>query len=79
MKKLLLIIPFLITSTTIQAQVLLSLLFGEKLNSDGLEFGLEGGVSWAQIDKLDADHGLRSSNQKRMTEMPGYASITRTA
>lgn len=40
MKKLLLIFVFLIIGTTAYAQVLLSLIFGEKLNSEGLNSAL---------------------------------------
>ena len=61
MKKLLFIILFFISGTA-QAQVLLSLIFGDKLNSDGLEFGLDGGASWCQIDELDSHHSLTSFN-----------------
>ena len=44
------------------SQVLLSLLFGDKLNSDGLEFGLEGGFNWSNISDLDANKSLSSFN-----------------
>ena len=45
-----------------QSQVLLTVLFGDKLNSEGLEFGLEGGVNWSNISTLDADKSLSSFN-----------------
>jgi hypothetical protein len=35
---------------TCQGQVLISLLFGDKLNSDKLEFGLEGGFNWSDFN-----------------------------
>ncbi|WP_289029397.1 porin family protein [uncultured Algoriphagus sp.] len=35
------------------SQVLISLLFGDKLNSENLEFGLEGGFNQAQLRGLD--------------------------
>jgi len=38
------------------------LIFGEKLNSPGLEFGLEGGFNWSDISELDADKRLSSFN-----------------
>jgi hypothetical protein len=44
------------------SQILLSMLFGDKLNSDGLEFGLEGGINWSDIDNLDANKRLSSLN-----------------
>lgn len=53
MKKIILIIGLLIIGFTSQSQVLISLLLGDKLNSDGLEFGLEGGVNWALISGLE--------------------------
>lgn len=47
---------------TLHSQVLLSLLFGDKLNSDGLEFGLEGGFNYSNISELDANKRLSSFN-----------------
>ena len=47
---------------TSHSQVLLSILFGDKLNSDGLEFGLEGGFNWSDISGLDADKRLSTFN-----------------
>ncbi len=38
---------------TAQSQILITLLLGDKLNSDGLEFGLEGGINWTQISGLE--------------------------
>ena len=35
-----------------QSQVLISLLFGDKLNSDKIKFGLEGGVNFANVTNL---------------------------
>lgn len=51
-KKLFLIVALVFTGTTAHSQVLLSLVFGDKLNSDGLEFGLEGGVNWSDVSTL---------------------------
>lgn len=46
MKKLLL--AFLILfSIQVKSQILITLLFGDKLNSEWMEFGLEGGLNWA--------------------------------
>ncbi len=52
MKKLLFVL-FMIVSVSAQSQVLITLLLGDKLNSDGLEFGLEGGVNWTKISGLE--------------------------
>ena len=35
--------------TTAHSQVLISLLLGDKLNSDKIEFGLDGGLNWLKI------------------------------
>lgn len=39
----------MLTISTAHAQVLISLLLGDKLNSPNLEFGLDGGVNWLNI------------------------------
>ena len=36
-----------------QSQVLISLIFGDKLNSDKIKFGLEGGVNFADVSNLE--------------------------
>jgi len=53
MKKLffLLIISFVTYKS--ESQVLLSLIFGDKLNSENIEFGLDGGSSITKISNLD--------------------------
>lgn len=62
LKKYLALFTFLLMAFSGQSQILLSLLFGDKLNSDGLEFGLEGGYNWASIDNLDADKSYSTFN-----------------
>ncbi len=47
---------------TCHSQVLLSIVFGDKLNSEGLEFGLEGGVNWSNISSLEGEKDLSSFN-----------------
>ncbi len=44
------------------SQVLITLIFGDKLNSDGLEFGLEGGFNWSQIAEMETDKTLGTLN-----------------
>lgn len=61
MKKLLLII-LLFTGVQTQGQILISLLFGEMLNSDGLEFGLEGGFNWSKISEMETNKSLGTFN-----------------
>lgn len=62
MKKYLLIIIMLAVAATSQSQVLITILLGDKLNSDGLEFGLEGGINWAKISGLDTKDYARKWN-----------------
>ena len=45
-----------------QSQVLISLLLGDKLNSDGLEFGLEGGMNWTNISGMETNNFARKWN-----------------
>ena len=62
MKKYLLIATFLFFSVESQSQVLITLLLGDKLNSDGLEFGLEGGINWTKISGLETTNYARKWN-----------------
>jgi len=62
MKKSLLIIFMLIAGMAAQSQVLITLLLGDKLNSEGLEFGLEGGMNWTKISGLDTEDYARKWN-----------------
>lgn len=62
MKKYLLLLIVLFTGYQAHSQVLISLLFGDKLNSPGLEFGLEGGVNFSHIDGLESDNYLSTFN-----------------
>jgi len=61
-KKYILLFAVLLMAISSHSQVLLSVIFGDKLNSEGLEFGLEGGVNWSNISTLDADKSLSSFN-----------------
>lgn len=62
MKKYFLIIILLVVGATAQSQVLISLLLGDKLNSDDLEFGLEGGINWTQISGMDTKNFAQKWN-----------------
>jgi hypothetical protein len=53
MKKTLLFLGLLLIGYTTHAQVLISLLFGDKLNSPNIEFGLDGGVNYGNIANLE--------------------------
>jgi len=62
MKKILLIFAFLFIGISAQSQILISLLLGDKLNSEGLEFGLEGGFNWSTISGLETNKMLNTWN-----------------
>lgn len=47
---------------TANGQVLISILLGDKLNSDNVEFGLEGGLNISSIDGLDPSAGRTGLN-----------------
>ena len=53
MKKSIFSIVLLLCFNLAHSQVLLSLIFGDKLNSPRLEFGLEGGVNFATISNTE--------------------------
>ena len=61
LKKLPLLL-LLLVGINAQSQVLISLLLGDQLNSDGLECGLEGGYSFSTISNLEAHKSLSSLN-----------------
>ena len=52
----------LLIASTARSQVLISLLFGEKLNSDKIEFGLVGGFNWSDLNGLDNTKYLSNFN-----------------
>lgn len=62
MKKI--IIAFLIFAGAYQAnsQVLISLLFGDKLNSPNVEFGLDGGINFARMSGFESYNMYRKYN-----------------
>ncbi len=45
-----------------QSQVLITLLLGDKINSEGLEFGLEGGLNWTKVSGLETTSFARKWN-----------------
>jgi hypothetical protein len=62
MKKKLLIATLILVSFLGQSQILITLLFGDKLNSDGLEFGLEGGINLSSISGLETNNYINTFN-----------------
>lgn len=53
MKIFIIALSFFFCSTVSNAQVLISLLFGEALNTGKIEFGLDGGLNWTNIKGID--------------------------
>lgn len=53
MKKVLLIVTLLFCIQSVNSQVLISLIFGDMLNSPKVEFGLEGGANFSTISSLE--------------------------
>ena len=62
MKKIIGILALLLLGLQGQSQILITLLLGDKLNSDKLEFGLEGGFNWSNISGMDANRALGTFN-----------------
>lgn len=62
MRKLLVILCFILASSAAQSQVLISILLGDKLNSPDLEFGLEGGFNYTHINGFETSDYLRNFN-----------------
>jgi hypothetical protein len=53
MKKVIFIVTLFLCFSTANSQVLISLIFGDKLNSPNLEFGLAGGVNFSKTANLE--------------------------
>lgn len=62
MRTILLTAAFLLVSATADAQVLISILLGDKLNTGKIEFGLDGGLHLASIHGIDQAESMRSWN-----------------
>lgn len=62
MKKYLLVFIFLLTGYVANSQILISLLLGDALNSDKIEFGIDGGMNFANIANLEPSESLRMFN-----------------
>lgn len=62
MKKIFLLFCLVLLMQSAHSQVLISLLLGDKLNSPNLEFGLEGGFNYTNIDGFDDTELLRNFN-----------------
>ncbi|MDI1324003.1 MAG: porin family protein [Algoriphagus sp.] len=62
MKKLLFLFLFILASASAKSQVLISLVFGDKLNSDKIEFGLDGGLNMASLSGVDPSSSANNFN-----------------
>jgi len=62
MKQWFLFTAFFLISFTMQSQVLIALLLGDKLNTGKIEFGLDGGVNFAKINNMDSNNWHRKWN-----------------
>lgn len=62
MKKLAILTLMLCLGLHSQSQVLITLLLGDKLNSDGLEFGLEAGLNVSSLSGLETNRPLTNLN-----------------
>ena len=62
MKKQTIIILFLLIGYSLQSQVLIALLLGDKLNTGKIEFGLDVGVNWSNISNMDSNDRIRDYN-----------------
>lgn len=56
----LLFFAILLFSQTTKSQVIISLLLGDKLNSDKIEFGVDGGFNWSYLSGIDNTKDLTS-------------------
>lgn len=61
-KKLCLVIIITCLATTMKAQVLISLVFGDALNTPKIEFGLLGGINRSYMLDIDESEGLNNFN-----------------
>lgn len=61
-KRLFLVLLFLLSGVMVHSQVILSVIFGDKLNSEKIEFGLDGGLNWSQITGLESSSSYRTFN-----------------
>jgi hypothetical protein len=62
MKTYFIVIAFLFYSTSANSQVLISLIFGDALNTGNIEFGLDGGLNWTDVRGIDKAENLLGWN-----------------
>jgi hypothetical protein len=69
MRTLVILLILIVASSRTHGQILISLLLGDKLNSGGMEFGLDGGVNFSTI------HGLNPSGSRTGFNLGFYFDI----
>lgn len=62
MRKILLVAVFGLITSCMQGQVIISLIFGDKLNSGKVEFGLDGGLTLSDIKGLESAKAMAGFN-----------------
>ena len=62
MRKIVICLAFVFIGLSAKSQVLISLLLGDVLNSDKIEFGLDGGVNFGNIANIDPSKSLALFN-----------------
>lgn len=62
LRSLFILVCFLSLQGALKSQVIISLIFGEALNSPRVEFGLDGGLTLSQMPGLDPSSRLNSFN-----------------
>ncbi len=62
MKKIVLLFATFLCALTVNGQVLISLLLGDKLNTGKIEFGLDGGVNFMSLPGLDGSSSTSGFN-----------------
>lgn len=62
MKKYLLLSLLLVAACPGKGQIIISLLLGDKLNTGKIEFGLEGGLDWANLKNLEGAKAIQGFN-----------------
>ena len=53
MKKIILVLALLSFTFTSKSQIIISLLFGNKLNTGKIEFGLDGGLNYSTLEGIN--------------------------
>ena len=62
MKQILFLAALFLASGSVQSQVLISLVFGDKLNTGKIEFGLDGGLNMANLSGIDPASSANNFN-----------------